>query len=916
MKRISLREAAVAFGLLFFLSTSLTFSQRLTGTLRGTVKDAAGEVLPGATVEIESPFLIGGKRSVVTTASGTFIFGALPPGTYKAAFSMPSFQGQQLGDIVISVGKTTTVDVVLKPATLQESVLVLGRTPVIDITKSGTTMTYDQKMLDNLPKARFTYIDIMFWAPGVSAEETQGEEWHSSYGSSYWSDNYLVDGVDTSFDYNGTTWVWNNPDIYQEGEVIGIGAPAEYGDFQGAVVNVITKSGGNDFHGGLSAYFIPSSFVSKNIGGVDFPPEVTQFPFHIQRSTDFSLEFSGPIKKDKIWFYSNFQSLRYSYSQLGTDPASPTKSAYDRQFFKGTIQLNKANKLVFSYQHELANLPDVITPYQPFDATAKEPNWTHVPNLMWTSILGPDTILELKLGGWFAHDEWVPMDGNLNEPMHYDMATGVYSNGIHSWDKANATKIQANASLSHFADNFIKGNHEFKMGVQYTRGTYGGISSYSGGAAYYDYAGNPYNAYFQNPYNYGSTVNKLGVFVDDAWSITNRLTLNLGLRFDHQDGDIWDVDEIDAQRNPTGRKIPGIKNVVSWNNLSPRLGLVFQLTSDKKTIFRANYGHYYEGLALRWFSRLAPSAQTIYAFTYNPDTSAYDIPLWTFNPSQGLGVDPKLKNSLCQQFSLGVTRELFADFSLEVTYLYKSTKNFLSWWNTTGQFEQVDYVDEYTGKTIKVWNQTNDPSENFLTLMNRPEYRQRYRGLIIALQKRMSHNWQLSSSFVISKAYGVAPLDRLTQGNFDGFQNPNDFINNTGWTGLLQSDRTYMFKLQGTYFFPHSFNVSLSFWAQTGKPIGRTIPVIGMNQGGFSVLAEPRGSQWKLDPWYNLDLRLDKSVKLKDRFGIKFMADIFNVFNSHTMIDTLTTIGTSAGFMKPARIVPPRRIQVAVKFLF
>jgi hypothetical protein len=89
-----------------------------------------------------------------------------------------------------------------------------------------------------------------------------------------------------------------------------------------------------------------------------------------------------------------------------------------------------------------------------------------------------------------------------------------------------------------------------------------------------------------------------------------------------------------------------------------------------------------------------------------------------------------------------------------------------------------------------------------------------------------------------------------------------------------------------------------------------------MNQGGFSVLAEPRGSQWKLDPWYNLDLRLDKSVKLKDRFGIKFMADIFNVFNSHTMIDTLTTIGTSAGFMKPARIVPPRRIQVAVKFLF
>jgi len=283
-----------------------------------------------------------------------------------------------------------------------------------------------------------------------------------------------------------------------------------------------------------------------------------------------------------------------------------------------------------------------------------------------------------------------------------------------------------------------------------------------------------------------------------------------------------------------------------------------------------------------------------------------------------LAVNKGLKNSLCQQFSIGISRELFTDFSLELTYLYKYTTNLLSWWNSTGQFEPVPYLDEYSGKTITVYNQTNDPSENVLTLLNRPEYKQKYQGLIIAVQKRMSNNWQLSSSFVISKANGVSNVqEQLTQGGgFHGLQNPNDLINNTGWKGLLQSDRTYMFKLQGTYFLPYDINVSASFEAESGKPIARTIPVMGMNQGSFTILAEPRGSARRLDPYYNLDLRVEKKVQLKGRFNVRIAADLFNVFNAHTMIETLTTTGTADGFMKPSRIVPPRRVQLDIRLSF
>lgn len=896
--------------LLVMLALGSAYAQRLTGNIRGTVKDNTDEILPGVTVEVQSPSLIGGIKSVITTESGVFLFRGLPPGVYTVTFSLEGFQTVRRENIDISVGKTITIDASLSPSNVQETVTVIAESPVVDVTKSGTSTNYDLEMLENIPKARFTYIDIMLWAPGVSANETQGEEWHSSMGSSYFSDAYLVDGIDTSFDWNGTTWVWNNPDIYQEGEVISIGAPAEYGNFQGAVVNVVTKSGGNNLEGGLSAYLIPSSFVGNNVSAAEYP-------FHVDDSKDLSLELSGPLKKDTIWFYTNLQYKRYSYSQLGTPPDFPTKAAYDRGFLKLTFQLNPSNKLMISYQHEVYDLPDVITPAQPFDACAKEPGWYLVPNVMWTSILSTNAVFELKIGGWYAHDEWVPMDGNLDDPTHYDGATGYSTNGIWWWGKSDTYRLQVNATVSYYADDFIKGNHDFKFGVQYSRGANSGVGSYSGGVAYYDYGGYPYYAYFQNPYNYGSAVNKIGVFVDDSWAISNRLTFNLGLRFDHQDGDIFDVDEIDAQRNPTGNSIKGISNVISWNNVSPRIGLVYQLTSDKKTIFRINYGHYYEGLYLKTFNRLTPSVPPVNAFLYNWDTEKYDILMWTWNAVEGLGVGNNLKSSLCRQFSFGLTRELFADISLELTFLYKYTKDFLSWYNTSAIYEEVPYYDAYANQATTVYNQLTDPSEDFLTLRNEPEFKQKYQALFITLQKRLSHNWQMSASFSYSKATGVSDSSQLTQGgNWNGIQSPNDLINNRGFAGRLQSDRPFMFKLQGTYFLPYGFSVSASYMAQSGKPIARSISVMGMNQGAFAVFAEPRGSHWRLDAWNLLDLRVEKSFNFTDRIRLRIAADFFNAFNEDTMIETLTTRGLSEDFMKPARVIPPRRVQLGFRLQF
>ena len=912
MKKFAVFPVLAAFIALFFLATSGLYAQRLTGTIRGTVTDEGGEPLPGVTIEVTSPALIGGAKTEVTPASGVFLFAALPPGKYSVHFTMPGFQSVERENIVVSIGKATTIDVALKPATLQEEVTVISQAPVVDVTKSGLSTTYDQQLMENVPKARFTYMDIMYWAPGVSMNENSSEEWHSSLGSSYASDNYLVDGVDTSFDWNGTTWVWNNPDIYAEGEVVAIGAPAEYGDFQGAVVNVVTKSGGNDFHGGLNAYATPSSFVGTNV------PDV-EFPYQIGKNWDLGLDLSGRIIRDRIWFYGNAQWKKYGYSQLGTDPgpddAWMTKADYKRFFGKATFQLAKNHKLVVSYQHEWSKLPDVISPSQPYEACAEEPGDYGVPNIMLTSILSPNTILDFKVGGWFVNDNWKPMDGNLDEPTYYDIATGVYSNGIWSWSESKYTKLQVNAAVSHFADDFIAGNHEFKFGVQYTRGTAKSVGSYSGGVVYYLYYGEPYSAYFQAPYNDAEVVNKLGVFFDDSWSITKRLTLNLGLRFDHQDGDILELNRLDADMNETGEKIPAQNNLIVWNTVSPRLGLVYQLTSDMKTILRANYGHYYDGMTQDMLFRMSKGYPTVYTYGYNWETGQYDDFWYSWDPSAGYEMG-KPKNSLCRQFSVGITREIITDLALELTYVDKSTDNFVTWWNTTAQFEPVPFFDEYANADITVYNQTTPVEDNILTLQNIPEFKQKYRGLIIGIQKRLSNNWQLNSSFVWAKASGVSGLSQLNQqsGGRTGIQNPNQLINNN-MDSLLQSDRTYMFKLQGTYFLPAGFSVSANFIAQTGKPIARIIRVTGMEQGSFSVLGDPRGSNFRLDPYYMLDLRLDKRFNLPRGGAVNISADFFNLLNTDAMTGTVD-IGTSSLFMKPDTITPPRRVQISLRVMF
>ncbi|HEY7162319.1 MAG TPA: carboxypeptidase regulatory-like domain-containing protein, partial [Acidobacteriota bacterium] len=230
------------------LLTNLAHAQRLTGAIKGDVTDESGAPIPGVNVTVSGTAIISGSQLSVTDADGNYRFPALPPGTYKLSFSLEGFQQVSYDDVRVVLGSTVEQNVQLKLSKVAEELVITGETPQIDSTKAGYSTNYTQEYLERTPIARFTFFDFVQMAPASSPMRFDNTAFaHSILGSNTNENMYQMDGTDLTSALTGAAWPWPNTDIIEEIEVLDIGAPAEYGNYQGAVVNVVTKSGGNEF---------------------------------------------------------------------------------------------------------------------------------------------------------------------------------------------------------------------------------------------------------------------------------------------------------------------------------------------------------------------------------------------------------------------------------------------------------------------------------------------------------------------------------------------------------------------------------------------------------------------------------------------------------------------------------------------
>src|SRR5688572_16479788 len=303
-------------------------AQSLVGTVTGTVTDEQGGALPGVAVTLTGKT---GNKTATTGTDGTYRFVGLDPGTYSVQATMAGFQPRRQENIVVTVGREAVSDFSLKVGGLTETLDVLGESLMVDVASSATNNQLSQDLLFNMPiRQGNTATNLLNFAPGINNQSAYGGDASSA-------NSLMIDGVDTRDPSGGTAWTFYNFNIVEEVQIQGIGAPAEYGAFSGAVVNTITKSGGNRFQGLFDAIFTNSSFSGDNL-----TEEITTAnpaladPASIEELTDFTTQLSGPLVQDKLFFFASAQ--RYHRRDDPTGPRTVSDEISPRVNVKLTYQ--------------------------------------------------------------------------------------------------------------------------------------------------------------------------------------------------------------------------------------------------------------------------------------------------------------------------------------------------------------------------------------------------------------------------------------------------------------------------------------------------------------------------------------------------------------------------------------------------
>jgi hypothetical protein len=343
-----MKRTTILMALLLALVATSVSAQSLTGTLAGKVADEQGAVLPGVTVT-----LVGKQGNVptVTDERGEYRFVGINPGTYEVKAELAGFAPRSESGLVVTVGRAVAVNFTLKVGAMAETIDVVGNAATVDITSTATDNSLSQDLLSNMPINIGNFnsaVSLLNYTPGVNSGSGFGGD--ASYGNAL-----MIDGVDTRDPDGGSAWVFYNFNIVEEVQVGGLGAPAEYGGFSGAVVNTITKSGGNKYAGLFEIRHTNDSLASKNISDENLALNPMLGEANVlKKLNDFTVQLGGPFKKDKAFWW--FSAQRYAIEQDPTGPRTINTEVSPRYNAKVTFNLSPTDTLIFSGQYDNYNV--------------------------------------------------------------------------------------------------------------------------------------------------------------------------------------------------------------------------------------------------------------------------------------------------------------------------------------------------------------------------------------------------------------------------------------------------------------------------------------------------------------------------------------------------------------------------------
>lgn len=760
-------------------------SAQTSATLQGSVTDDQNLPLPGASVTFTNTET-GVTRTVVSDERGWYRAAALPPGVYDLKAELSGFGTAVRNKVAISLGQELTVNLGLKIAAVSETVQVVATTPLVETSSNtlGTTVSRDQ--LDSLPVPGRSFTALAQTAPGVTGVGGGGV---NSGGQLNRNNSYRIDGVSNDNNVLASPRGGLSMEAVREYVVIANQFSAEYGDASGAVVSVVTRSGTNDFNGRGFLFHRDEQFDSQD------PFSEAQgsgkAPLSQQRYGGF---FGGPVLRDRMHFFGSYEGLRQHQTAVVTSPLVPVSErevpnnqSGKQSFIRVDNHLSAAHSIFVRYrrdtQDEIGNGIGGLNTYERGSDTI-ETNQDIVGS--HTAVLSNKALNELRVqfGRHYADIfVYMPIDSpTINRP------SGNFGKAANLPQGRTEDRLEI---MNNFSYSFKA--HDMKFGVDYNRIRATSYFNNNTGGTFTFSTDRPFDANDLTTYPIQYTQNigdpnlyrpndEYGLFAQDSWRVLSNLTLNLGVRYDHEN----------AFKQAVG---------VSDNNLNiaPRLGFAWDPFKNQKMVVRGGAGQYYSKVFLNITGNIMLAKHFVGVTVINPgfpDPYSRGSVAPPSAPSTTVAPDEVL-TPVTRQLSLGVKRELRAGFAVSVDGVSTRGKNLYN-------APDINAPDPATGLR---------PDPAFLRVTQyQANGNSWYNALLLGLEKRSGRGPQIGLSYTLSKqTRDVEDFGFTAQDNF----------NRAAEKGPASNDRRHQFVANVVW--PLPWSVQIGAFLQTRSALPWTV---------------------------------------------------------------------------------------------
>ena len=935
------------------------FAQEQRGQIEGIVKDASGAVLPGATVEARS----GGSGVLSTTADegGHFRFPSVLPGVYEVSANLSGFKPGKIEGVEVRLGSVKSLDFALQLASVTEQVTVTAESPIVDTKTSGRSTNIRAEQVTLLPHNR-DFTSLVTQAPGVNNEPKSSGVMIN--GAAAAENRYVIDGIETTNIIGGLSGQNLLADFVEEVQVKSTGYPAEFGGSTGGVINVLTKSGTNNLHGSGSLQFQGSSLTGENNQTLRaVQGDATRAEYHVYPKDDNTryepgASIGGPVAQNRMWYFGAYQPAyttikrNVSTASTGRTDTNPsnTQQKQEVQYLTSNVTNQFGQKLrtrvAFNNSWsktdgQLASVIGTDSPSTTYIKGTKFPNYSVSGTADYT--VSPSLVLSGRVGRYLLDTH----DFNVNDVVRYSFATpnigmaGVPGTLQHDQGFANVPNNSGTLRDTQ-TRNFVQmdatwfgraaGQHQVKGGVQIDRRANDVVSgelknlvtlTWAADGAGCPFGAGPFGCYEvrsngvapETGFITGGIVqsNVNGVFVQDTWSLNNRLTVNLGIRTESENVPAYGQ----------GPDVPANPIKFGWKDkTAPRAGFAYDLNGDGRSKLYGSWGIFYDIFKLnmprgsfggdKWisyyFSLDNPNYEAIDAGCVPscPGTffTSRDFRLPSVKPGQDVAPPGTIKPMRTQELSFGFERQINQTMAATIRYVRKNLDRAI---DDVGDLVDgnesyiianpgeglVDVFDISTGTSVfKPQGFSANP-----TLIAMPKAKRLYQSVEGRLEKRMSNRWMATGSYTWSRDEGnYSGLSSSDEPGRDAPNNSRDYdypsmsFDGQGRVldGVLDTDRTHQIKLQGIYLAPWGTSIGLNEFAASGTPITRQVPIIAGSN--YPVRYAGRNSDGRTPFLTQTDLFVQHAIKVGGGREMQLQANVINLFNQRAANSVVTTM--------------------------